>query len=209
MWANDGKSVYQVIDLEESENYISSLLIATNSHAFFGTRGRQGDQLWSTDGTDDGTQLIARTFVGPDSVVLLGDLVYFTVTDHDSSSTELWVSDGSEAGTFVVDELTGEAWNLTAVNGSLIVGRTSEIGRDVPWVYRPATLGDLDRDGDVDFADFLAFSSNFGTEQASREQGDINGDGLIDFADFLLMAKYFGAQSSGQEVIDSMVDGFV
>jgi len=48
-----------------------------------------------------------------------------------------------------------------------------------------------DLDGDVDFADFLRMSTNFGQE-GGWEDGDINGDGLVTFADFIILSQNFG-----------------
>lgn len=50
----------------------------------------------------------------------------------------------------------------------------------------------LDLDGDVDFADFLAISKNFGNTDASWRDGDVNCDGLVGFDDFLLVRMNFG-----------------
>ena len=53
--------------------------------------------------------------------------------------------------------------------------------------------GDSDRDGDVDFTDFLRLSSNFGkAEDAVWADGDWTLDGAVDFADFLALSANFG-----------------
>ena len=51
---------------------------------------------------------------------------------------------------------------------------------------------DFNGNGTVDFADFLILSTNFGSNEATREMGDANDDGLVDFADFLLLSTMFG-----------------
>jgi|GEM_PF-4916840 len=51
--------------------------------------------------------------------------------------------------------------------------------------------GDLDGNGQVEFADFLVLSSNFGGE-ADGEGGDIDCDGMVAFSDFLVMSNNFG-----------------
>lgn len=56
----------------------------------------------------------------------------------------------------------------------------------------PNTLGDLDGDGEVSFADFLTLSSNFGLNVSSHAQGDIDCDGTVAFADFLTLSGNFG-----------------
>jgi len=53
--------------------------------------------------------------------------------------------------------------------------------------------GDTDLDGDVDFADFLNLSANFGkSPDASWADGDFDSDCEVGFTDFLLLSKNFG-----------------
>ena len=54
------------------------------------------------------------------------------------------------------------------------------------------TMGDIDGDGTVSFADFLVLSENFGNEVASHEQGDLDCNGTVEFADFLVLSGSFG-----------------
>lgn len=51
--------------------------------------------------------------------------------------------------------------------------------------------GDMDGDDDVDFDDFIAFSTNFGADGAGFVSGDFNLDGSIDFVDFVLLSQNF------------------
>ena len=55
--------------------------------------------------------------------------------------------------------------------------------------------GDFDGDLDVDFADFLAFTSVFGLSLSDANYDarmDLNDDGMINFADFLIFVSVFG-----------------
>ena len=52
--------------------------------------------------------------------------------------------------------------------------------------------GDVDQNGTVEFADFLALSAHFGATDVSWQQGDFNADHSVDFADFLLLSANFG-----------------
>lgn len=58
-------------------------------------------------------------------------------------------------------------------------------------------IGDFDRNGTVEFADFLILSGNFGTEVTAYRDGDANCSGAVDFEDFLLLSGNFGASSAG------------
>lgn len=52
--------------------------------------------------------------------------------------------------------------------------------------------GDTDLDGDVDFADFLQLSAQFGSSDAAWSDGDFDCDGRVGFSDFLLLSQAFG-----------------
>lgn len=54
--------------------------------------------------------------------------------------------------------------------------------------------GDLDGNGNVEFADFLTLSGKFG-QAGNYKQGDINVDGTVNFADFLTLSGNFGKSS--------------
>ena len=57
--------------------------------------------------------------------------------------------------------------------------------------------GDIDANGEVDFADFLVVSANFGTEvNPPGTNGDLNGDGTVDFPDFLILSGNFGQSAA-------------
>ncbi|OAV43992.1 T9SS type A sorting domain-containing protein [Lewinella sp. 4G2] len=70
-----------------------------------------GSELWVTDGTSDGTQLVKD--IQPDEgsgnpfdFIVFNDLIYFTANNgNDANSSELWVSDGTEAGTNLVVDI--------------------------------------------------------------------------------------------------------
>ena len=48
---------------------------------------------------------------------------------------------------------------------------------------------DFNNSGKVDFADFIAFSQGYGTNQT---QFDLNGDGAVNFQDFVIFAQFYG-----------------
>lgn len=71
----------------------------------------------------------------------------------------------------------------------------------IPALYPPEyevtklTPGDVDGNGAVEFADFLALSGNFG-KAGGYLDGDIDGDGQIAFPDFLIMSANFGGPAA-------------
>ena len=54
------------------------------------------------------------------------------------------------------------------------------------------SLIDLDRSGEIDFADFLILSGNFGQIVEIGTDGDIDLDGNVAFSDFLILSREFG-----------------
>lgn len=53
--------------------------------------------------------------------------------------------------------------------------------------------GDANGDGRVNFADFVALSTNFGRNGGlTLEQGDFDGNGKVNFSDFIILAANFG-----------------
>lgn len=66
----------------------------------------------------------------------------------------------------------------------------------------PQLMGDVNLDGQVDFADFLILSSNFGVaSNATPAMGDLNQDEKIDFADFLILSDNFGNHLAAVEEV--------
>ena len=59
------------------------------------------------------------------------------------------------------------------------------------WVHAAPTASDCDfnNSGKVDFADFIAFSQGYGTNQT---QFDLNGDGAVNFRDFVIFVQFYG-----------------
>ena len=62
--------------------------------------------------------------------------------------------------------------------------------------FRSLTPGDANRDGSVDFTDFLILSKNFGRIDATFAEGDFDASGDIDFSDFLILSNNYGQVAS-------------
>ncbi len=98
-----------------------------NGRYLFGARDSEGNALWSTDGTADGTRLLrhygqgAGAFSSPDHVnmVEIDDRAYFVAGDMTSGS-ELWTTDGTSVGTqLVIDSYPGPEGSGARIHGSL------------------------------------------------------------------------------------------
>lgn len=77
-----------------------------------------------------------------------------------------------------------------AVN--LIGGTATPIQPQPPVTPQPQPA-DFDRNGVVDFSDFLRLSTNYGLRGMSHAHGDTDRNGVINFADFLVFSRGFSA----------------
>ena len=75
--------------------------------------GTHGAELWVSDGTETGTQLLKDinpgsddSFIYTDHFPVVGDKLFFRADDGNHGA-ELWVSDGTEAGTQLLKDISG------------------------------------------------------------------------------------------------------
>jgi ELWxxDGT repeat protein len=109
------------VRVPESSNpqYLGSF----NGRVLFGARDSGGAGLWSTDGTAGGTRLISRVdvfaqrnFPGSPSFMVQGGRGFFVGDDASTGVLELWVTDGTSAGTY---RLTNSVISATSYSGFL------------------------------------------------------------------------------------------
>jgi ELWxxDGT repeat protein len=96
--------------------------------------GVHGYELWRSDGTTAGTNMVKDIYQGdtssnPENIIVASDLVFFTISVDDcySSPCELWRSDGTPDGTFFLASIQMPQYALAlhslpsaVANGSLI-----------------------------------------------------------------------------------------
>ncbi|MBE9142504.1 hypothetical protein [Planktothrix mougeotii] len=77
-------------------------------------------QLWKTDGTDTGTQLIKDwgSSLTINSFIPVDNSLYFSAGNY-WNDTQLWKTDGTEAGTILVKDFGNGISDITEVNNSL------------------------------------------------------------------------------------------
>ncbi len=80
------------------------------------------------------------------------------------------------------------------------MGRRVDLHGESFLMMRPTVIGDLNLDGNVSIADFIALSVHFGQLDATWEKGDINYDGNVSIADFIELAGHFGTSYSGEAI---------
>lgn len=109
-----------------------------------------------------------------------------------------------------VDSINHETEEITftesvdgiTMNAEVFSRSYSGAGPDTGAFELQIPLGDADRNGTVDFADFLAVGTNFGQPGPfGWKDGDFNGDTNVDFADFLILSENYGGTETNEELL--------
>lgn len=147
--------------------------VAGGNAYFLADDGVHGTELWRTDGTVSGTQLVRDILPGAESAFApyfdgslrgIGPLVIFAAFEP-ASGRELWRSDGTEAGTRLVQDIvSGPASSslggfTPAGDDVYFVADDHDHGTEL-WALPRAALatacaGDCDEDGSVTIAELL------------------------------------------------------
>ena len=84
------------------------LAVVGNTLYFGANNGDNGQELWKSDGTKDGTVMVKDINpIGssyPRKIIAVGHTLYFTIDGV--SGKELWKSDGTEDGTKMVKDIS-------------------------------------------------------------------------------------------------------
>ncbi len=132
LWVTDG-TAQGTRSLQEwlppSTSLDSTSLRATPHRLFFAARTPDsGLELWTSDGTREGTHLTRELSPGKPHgidyqapIIPFGDGVLFAALSAGGSQTELWRSDGTEAGTVPVKSLSAD-FGAVASSGFVLMG---------------------------------------------------------------------------------------
>lgn len=120
LWTSDGTEagtmlVKDILSGAESSECQNFYLV--NDYLLFTATTDLGQELWRSDGTTTGTVLVKDIRVGSSDGVFTGnsprnklfvwnEVLYFTGNDGTSANWELWRSDGTEEGTFMVKNIS-------------------------------------------------------------------------------------------------------
>lgn len=207
LWKSDGTDAgtFMIKNIRPDGNAFGPggypmLVVAGQNVYFVANDGTHGYELWKSDGTAEGTAMVADLRPGTDSSMLtvnavgVGEKLYFTV----SANSELWITDGTAAGTMVAADVrpgqySSDPRSLTNVNGRLYFTADDWThGREL-WALSPdaaaMSQGDYDQNGVTDGADFLKWQRAFGSADVTND-GD--GDGTVGGGDLTLWAENFG-----------------
>lgn len=126
-WVTDGTAEgTRVLETNPGSgySYLSGAFVALNDgRALFSVSdSERGSELWATDGTQDGTGLVADIYPGPGGsspgayygspgMLALGDGRAVFGADDGANGRELWISDGTEGGTYLLADLWPGTYN--------------------------------------------------------------------------------------------------
>ena len=201
LWVSDGtaKGTELVVDLtpgtsEYNYAYSSDITKYNGKLYFTADDGETGQELWVSDGTAKGTELVVDLTPGISeynyayssditNLTEYNGKLYFTADDGETGQ-ELWVSDGTAKGTELVVDLTpgiskygrassSDITNLTVYNGKLyFAADDGKTGQEL-WVSDGTAKGsellvDINPDGSsspyglTEYNDKLYFTANDG-----------------------------------------------
>lgn len=160
LWVTDGSTsgTHLVSDIDpgagDSVSVGAGYLAALGSQLLFvAQEDNFGRELWRSDGTLLGTQLIRETTPGNlfrdhgARAVLDGRLYYMGKGRFDIEQEGLWVSDGTAAGTQLVKDThsfngnLGSSEKMARVGNKLVFTADGENTRTQPWVSDGTTAG--------------------------------------------------------------------
>ena len=165
LWVSDGTTggTYMVADIlpgiAESNPFFMTQL---GSNLIFSAVGdtMNGRELWISDGTQAGTQVLKNIAPGTNSsnngadvaeysgFTVMNGKAYFSATQP-STGYELWVTDGTSAGTQIVKDIwpgpgssyAGYPYALSVFNGKLYFGAADTANGDQLWTSDGTAAG--------------------------------------------------------------------
>ena len=169
LWFSDGtqEGSRLVLDINPDGSSNPSFPVEVNGIVYFGAEVANNQyRLWRTDGSTAGTWEVSDVALLDDSVIKrFGNEIVFIATD-DASGEEIWISDGTSAGTrmlaeIVPGDLVGptETLDSAELGGNLIFGARD--GNDLVFEVWVSDGTDL---GTVQITDF---ETDFGSGQIS------------------------------------------
>lgn len=199
-------------ELRSFEKTMSPHWVVNGDRLLFTVEREDAHQIWASDGTDEGTGIVAdvkqiERGTTLDELIVTGDRLLFTAS-HATMGREVW--------TLPLDQTTGDvtgdrivtARDIDRLHAAIQVGQSDDVfdinqdtevnQQDVDDLIQAVLatrFGDFNLDGAVDFEDFLRLAQNYGL-RGGWDDGDADGDGEIDFDDFIVLSTQFTSKTT-------------
>ncbi len=149
---DSNRNLVQVSNItNQSYGYISSFAVADNGYAYYILNSSSSPlpQLWRSDGTKEGNILLSDSLITltyPLSLKTVHNKAFFTAGTA-NTGTELWVSDGTVAGTNLVKDIahgsvSSNPYSLYAYNNEIYFGADNGSGNAL-WKSDGTTAGTI------------------------------------------------------------------
>lgn len=145
LWASDGQSCWLVQDIHLGNNsalngfFANSAVVHNNELFFLADDGVNGFEVWHTDGSIGGAQLLKNISAGTASSSFseaqsIGSELFFI----GGNGSSLWKTDGTTQGTVFIQSFQ-IIRHLTVFNGSLYFSAGNNNEGEELWRHNPAT----------------------------------------------------------------------
>jgi ELWxxDGT repeat protein len=143
LWKEDNFNYFKLVKYGFSRATRPGNLTNLNGTLYFtADDGINGNELWKSDGTTEGTVVVKDIFAGSSgsvhsSLININNTLYF-VADDGIHGKELWKSDGTTAGTVLVQDIFAgpsgsDLGNLMNLNGTLYFKANNGINGSELW----------------------------------------------------------------------------
>jgi probable HAF family extracellular repeat protein len=118
---------------------------------------------------------------------------------YGGDKTEFWFSIMNANRDGAADPHNGiyDSGQIYHPGSGVCLGQFTDASGQAYLLIRLTRMGDVNLDGQVSIADFLALASHFNST-GTWQEGDLNYDGLITIDDFIALASNFGTSYSGE-----------
>lgn len=131
-----GQALQPFLPASNPQGAIELPTVMGNKLFFVCTSPTTGKELWVTDGTPEGCQLVKDIFTStgssnPHDLMVVGNVLFFWANDG-VNGDKLWMTDGTEPGTKLVTDQSPNGYattpNKRKVGGRLIISTTAGTG---------------------------------------------------------------------------------
>lgn len=132
LWISDGTEAgTQMLNAVDLSSGVPGNFVKVGNQVCFSVQQKNDMQLWVTDGTDGGTKLLKKantgkyvlSYPGLNLLNMVGNQLYFLANSDNNQGYELWVTDGTQAGTQMIKLLNWEVGFFLKWNSSFAASK--------------------------------------------------------------------------------------